>query len=444
MTRSLALLLALVCCAPTALEAARVMPGTPPASALAASIAPRQVQTIQHADALAELDRKVSAVLARSDSRPAGWLAHEQAANLYLTRARLSGDHDDYARAEAEIDRAFAIAGDGVGPFFTRVALNFTLHRLDRVAADLDRIERFAVLTDADRNELVIQRADLAFQSGDYPAAVIGFEQALAVHADITNQARLALYRWKTGESLRAEQLYHDALASLPPGAGEPAAWLHLQLGLIDLEHGRWDDALAHYNDGAAEFAGYWLLDEHIAEILTLEGKTDAALAAYSDILRRTASPEFMDAVAGIHLAAGRTAEARVFIDRAEQIYEARLARFPEAAYGHALGHFLDYGEDPTRVVDLAEQNHRTRPNAEAKILLARAYLKAKRVEDARAAITAALVTPWRTAELYAVAAAVATAAGDATTAGKHREQALAIDPYALDSRPRPALPSRP
>jgi Tfp pilus assembly protein PilF len=407
---------------------------------------PSTTRPLQHADALAELDARITAVLARAEAQPTGWLVRGQLADLYLTRARLSGDYGDYASAEAQIDRAFAIAGDGAGPYFTRVALNFTLHRLDRVAADLDRIEQFAVLRAEDRRALAVQRADLAFQRGDYPTAAIGLEQALAAEADITNLARLALHRWKTGDPVAAEWLYQRALARLPKRSGEPAAWLHLQLGLMDLERGRWDDALAHYHDGAAELAGYWLIDEHIAEILTLQGKTDAALVAYADIIRRTGSPEFMDAVASIHLAAGRPAEARPWIDRARQIYEAQLDRFPEAAYGHALAHFLDFGSDPARVVELAESNHRTRPNAEAKISLARAYLKAGRQGDARQAIAGALATPWRSADLFAVAAEVYAAAGDPAStaaAADYRQRALAQDPHAQDPHDEAPPPAR-
>ena len=83
------------------------------------------------------------------------------------------------------------------------------------------------------------------------------------------------------------------------------------------------------------------------------------------------------------HLAAGRTEDAKRCIADARKIYEAQLLRFPEAAHDHALGHFLEFGDDPARTVMLAEANHRTRPNAEAKISLARAYLSAGRQGDA-------------------------------------------------------------
>ena len=425
------LLLACQSSAPAAIAAA-------PVPTIAAPSVTMPAPVLRYADELARIDARIAAVLTRVEAQPRGWLALEQAANLYLTRARLSGDYNDYAKAQEQVDRAFAVAGDGVGPFFTRVSLNFTLHRLDRVAEDLATIAGFPIVTDADRRALVALHADLAFAQGRYAEALQGFERALAASEDVTDLSRLALYRWKTGDFLAAEDLYHRALVKMRSGEGEPLAWLHLQLGLMDLGRGRHDDALAHYRDAAAELDGYWLIDEHIAEILTLQGRTDEALAAYADIIRRTHSPEFMDATAAIHLAAGRTEDAERLITKAGEIYEAQLLRFPQAAYGHALDHFLEFGEDPARTLAIAEANHRTRPNAEAKISLARAYLEAGRVDAAQAVLAEALATPWNTADLHAAAAEVYTAADDVTAADRARARARAIDPRVFDGPPRP------
>ena len=438
LTACLTVLAACPTAAPTAAEPAAREP-TPgpdkPEPKLAPEPEPRPVAapapTKQHADELARIDQEIAATTQRAEAHPQGWLVLERIAGLHLGRARLSGDYDDYAKAEAALERAFTVAGKDAGPHLTRIALNFTLHRLDRVAADLERVEKYAIKTPADRRALRELGAELAFQQGRYADARAGFEAALAAEPeDVTNLARMALLRWKTGDFAGAEDLYGQALGKRVEG--EPAAWLHLQLGLMDLERGRHDEALAHYRDAAALLAGYWLLDEHIAEILTLQGQTDAALALYADIIARTDNPEFMDAVAGIHRAAGRTEAAAPLIARADAIYEAQLLRFPEAAYGHALEHFLEFG-DPKRAVTLAEANHRTRPNAEAKISLARAYLQAGRKDDARKAIDEALATPWNTADLHAVAAEVLTATGDAAAASEQRRLALAINPAVLD-----------
>jgi len=438
LTACLTVLAACPTAAPTAAEPAAREP-TPgpdkPEPKLAPEPEPRPVAapapTKQHADELARIDQEIAATTQRAEAHPQGWLVLERIAGLHLGRARLSGDYDDYAKAEAALERAFTVAGKDAGPHLTRIALNFTLHRLDRVAADLERVEKYAIKTPAERRALRELGAELAFQQGRYADARAGFEAALAAEPeDVTNLARMALLRWKTGDFAGAEDLYGQALGKRVEG--EPAAWLHLQLGLMDLERGRHDEALAHYRDAAALLAGYWLLDEHIAEILTLQGQTDAALALYADIIARTDNPEFMDAVAGIHRAAGRTEAAAPLIARADAIYEAQLLRFPEAAYGHALEHFLEFG-DPKRAVTLAEANHRTRPNAEAKISLARAYLQAGRKDDARKAIDEALATPWNTADLHAVAAEVLTATGDAAAASEQRRLALAINPAVLD-----------
>lgn len=438
LTACLTVLAACPTAAPTAAEPAAREP-TPgpdkPEPKLAPEPEPRPVAapapTKQHADELARIDQEIAATTQRAEAHPQGWLVLERIAGLHLGRARLSGDYDDYAKAEAALERAFTVAGKDAGPHLTRIALNFTLHRLDRVAADLERVEKYAIKTPADRRALRELGAELAFQQGRYADARAGFEAALAAEPeDVTNLARMALLRWKTGDFAGAEDLYGQALGKRVEG--EPAAWLHLQLGLMDLERGRHDEALAHYRDAAARLSGYWLLDEHIAEILTLQGQTDAALALYADIIARTDNPEFMDAVAGIHRAAGRTEAAAPLIARADAIYEAQLLRFPEAAYGHALEHFLEFG-DPKRAVTLAEANHRTRPNAEAKISLARAYLQAGRKDDARKAIDEALATPWNTADLHAVAAEVLTATGDAAAASEQRRLALAINPAVLD-----------
>lgn len=412
-------------------------PPTPSASApVAAPAQPVEVaapaRTTTYAAELAAVDEELAAVLRRAASSPSSWLALDKAAGLYLTRARLSGDYDDYARAEELVGRAFEVAGPGAGPSFTKIAVDFTLHRLDRVAEELQRVEGWAVKRSKDERALAAAHAELAFQRGDYPTALAGFEADLAAERTITSLSRLAQYRWKTGDFAGAEPLYREVIEQLRGEPGEQAAWLHLMLGLMDLDRGRLDDALGHYRDAEAALPGFWLIDEHIAEALALQGKTAEALALYEDIIRRTDNPEFMDAAAEIHRAAGREDEARALLARARTAYEAQLARYPEAAYGHALAHFLDFGEDPARAVELAEANHRTRPNAEAKISLARAYLKAGRTADARATIEAALATPWNTADLHATAAEIFAAAGDPTRAADERAKAVALDPTAV------------
>ncbi len=391
--------------------------------------APSNTAVPTYDEELAALTRSIENLEQRAKDYPKQWLHIQRLAGKYSTRARLTGDYDDYEKAEEALKRAFKAAPKGSGPFVARAQLNYTLHRLARIEADLDAADKKIVKNNTEQATLAGMRANLAFQRGQYDAALAGYTKAVKLDRSPTNLSQLALFHWKTGNFDEAEKLYTEAQSLYKGNNPEPRAWLHLQLGLMDLDRGRYEDALAHYQTAGQLMPGYWLIDEHIAEIKTLTGHVDEAKKLYEAIVARTGNPEFIDALAGIHHEAGNQAKADELIAKARAIYEKQLKQFPEAAAGHALEHFLEFGEDAKRTVALAEANHKTRPNAQAKILLAQAYLAAKRPQDALKVIEQALASRWRSADLHDTAADVYTAVGDTTKATKQRSLARAINP---------------
>lgn len=379
---------------------------------------------------LAAVDRRIAGHMKVTQTNPTSALAWGRVAELYLTRARLSGSYDDYAKAEEMIVKGFEVGSKAAfGPWMVRARLNYTLHRLDRIDVDFEKVTR---LPTQDGKELYARdlfAANLAFQRGQYAQAEALLVSLIDRLPSLPALSSLAHYRWKTGQFDEAEALYLRALESYDDEETEPEAWLHLQLGLMDLDRGRWDEALAHYRAGEALISGYWLIEEHIAEILTLQGKTEEAKAMYLAIIERTGNPEFMDAMAEIHQAAGQTAEADAWLAKANVKFEEQLRRFPEAAYGHALEHYLAHGDDPQKALEMARRNHALRPNADAQRLLAEALLAAGNEDEAKTMIEAALATPVRSADLHATAAAVYAATGDTAKAEEQRAAALAINP---------------
>lgn len=383
---------------------------------------------------LAAVDTELAARRELSDKSTNSWMAAQKVAGLYLRRARLSGSYDDYAEAE----RALAVAFErtrpgGSGPWLTRAHMNFSLHRFDRIEADLDRAEKRVATGREDARSTALLRANLAFERGQYAEAESALTELAQADPTLPKLSSLAQVYWKTARFDEAEALYRRALDAYHGRATEPRAWVHLQLGLMDLDRGRVTDALGHYHDAAKIIPGYWLIEEHIAEGLVLTRQPTRAEAMYRQIIDRTDNPEFMDALAELLQAKGDTEGAKALITRARARYDAQLARYPEAAYGHALDHWLAHEPDDAAVIELAEKNHALRPNADAKRLLAQAYLRAKRVDDAAAVVDAMLALPVRSAELHATAAEVLAAAGREDEAAAQREAARAIDPTAAD-----------
>ena len=321
---------------------------------------------------LARLDDALGDATARSRERYSEWLFHEAVARLYLRRAQLTGSFDDYAKAENALVDAFKVADPGVGPHLTAALFNFSVHRLDAAAAMLARIEQYAVpLSGADRAELVAMRGDFAFYRGDYGEARERYEESNALATGMAD-FRWAIHHSKTGD----RHLADDYLRSAAKGARTPQthAFFELHRGILDLDSGRLDEALLHFRTADRYFGGFWLVEEHIAEVATLRGDFATATSLYRQIVAKTGHPEYMDSLADIARARGQEAAADHWRERAWRAWQTRLRLFPEAAYGHALDHCLSKG-DRACALDLARKNHAARPYGEAKLKLAQALL---------------------------------------------------------------------
>ncbi len=340
---------------------------------------------------LAWVDLRLAHFAARAEARPED-LGATRAVELLIERAHLTGDPADHDRAQRLLDAAFAASPAGGGPHDAAASLATTLHRYDPALDHLQHVRGGDAL-----------RAAIALDRGEYDAARQALE-ALAETGDPAHLSRLAIVRWKTGDIEGAHAALDQAEARYHGAAHRPRAWVHLQRGLIDLEHARLDDAMAHYRDAERAMAGYWLIDEHIAEVHLRRGQLADAERMYRDLVDRTENPELMDQLAETLDALGREDEARVMVRRAREAYDRRLARYPEATWGHALGHWETYG-DPAEHVAMAEANFRNRPNGEAAIGLIRALHRVGRIDDARAQLVALQGTAFRSPEVALVEA---------------------------------------
>lgn len=382
-------------------------------------------------DELATLRRRLEQQVKRTE-KVKGYLAWQLAAGTALQIARLTGDYAEYKNAEETIAKTFE-PSPGHGSFGLRARFNYQVHRLDAMDDDLQEAKKRAAVTGGGKKAapIVVLMGNQAMQRGKYDEAQKLWDEADKMAADASRMSR-ALWAFRTGDFAKAEEIYEFMARNYHAREGEGAAWLDLIQAIMDLERGRYDDALAHLDDADKDLKGYWLVDEHRAEITALKGDTKTAETMYREIIERTNNPEFMDALASILAETGREDESKQWIDKATKRYEEQLELYPEAAYGHALGHFLDFGP-PERALEMAKKNFELRPNVEAQILLAQAQLANEKVADAKKTIDAALDTPWSSADLYHTASEVYAASGDETKAAELLAKAKAINPHVAD-----------
>ena len=399
--------------------------GTP-----AAAAAPQAGNTWRYADELRAAQQAVASAKGVITQGPVVWPQWQTLAEAELALAKLTGDYRAYIVAGQAIEQAFALSaasGPRQGPFALRARFNFSVHRLDAVEADLAQAEREST---ADTPGITGLRADLAFARGQHDQALRGFREALQQREDLTGLARLALWHARSGHASEAMALFDRAGLIYHGDSPYPRAWLALQRGLIQLDLGQWDLALAHYHDALRLLPDWWLAREHIAEIHALKREYDHAIALYTAVIADTDHPEFMDALASVLIERGERAAAQPWIAKARQRYDERLATLPEATYGHGLDHFLQHGV-AAEALALARRNHALRPNPEAKIALAEALLKAQEPKPALPLLREALASGWNTAALHAMAARVFAANGLVEEAVQQKQLALKRNPRA-------------
>ena len=402
-------------------------PAPPTPEPRAATIAPQT-----WAGALARADQSLAQGRELARTRGGEWLVQEKIANAAMARARLTGSFDDYAIADAALARAFQTAPKGGGPLLTRAVLDFSLHRLARAKASLDAIDGYAVKAEPEiGDEAQAMRGDIAFYRGDYAQALAQYRRS-GVTGGAGAAFRMAVYQGKTGD-IDAALVAIDAMARTArfPTA-QFLANLQLQRGGLELQRGGWGAAEKAFARADVIFPGSWLIEAHRAQMLALSGNRSDAIARLLVIAARNPGPEVMDALAGLYRAQGDYPNSRLWADQAGARWTARLAQFPEAAYGHVVEHELAFG-DPARALDMARRDYSARPYAASAIALGWACLANNQPAEALRVIRPVLASAWVSPEQHLVAAQAYLLLGDSEAADAEKQKALALNPRAAD-----------
>ncbi len=384
---------------------------------------PRQVTYDREA---ATLDAAIDGAVQLINKQPNNTLIALEAVSLYTERARLTGNYDDYRKAQALLDATTSRTNKASFPCLAHAKLHYALHRLQAASSALD-----ACPVTVDPVEIAGLRGDIAFYSARY-------REAEELYLSLVNQVgttpqyfRLAMLRNKMGSPGEAAALLEAAEKRYHGGSATMKAWFKVQRGLIAWDRGRIEEALALYSLASDELAGWWLIDEQIAEVKRLNGDTAAAKALYESVIRRNGLPEHMDELARLLREGAAPESATEWIKRAQTIYRDRLKLFPEASVGHAVDHFLQFGT-PAEALALARRNAELRPYGDAQIALAAALFRAGQASAAAECIARVEASGWNTAQLHAIAAQINAGLGRGAAADAQHAKAIQMNRHVM------------
>ncbi len=361
------------------------------------------------------------------------WLAYQDAATGWTSLARLTGDPDDYSRAEASLARAFGIAASGAGPHQTLATFELDVHRIDRALAALDVIDHYPV-PDAPpiQAEHLAIRGDITFFRGQTEEARRLHAQALALSAGPETLCRIAQLQWRTGSPGDANASLASCEASVRMRTPQFVAYIAVQRALMALNQGNWQEAMARFTEAERIFPGDWKTELRIAMMQAAMGDPAAATKAMEKLASKDSRPEVADSLANLYRLTGDGMRSREWAAHAAATWKRRVVQFPQAYWGHARDHELAFG-DPKAALRYAISDARNRPYGEPLVGLARTWIANSRADLALVLLAKADRTGWKSAEVERVRAEALALTGKADAAQAAHAAALAMDPRTYD-----------
>jgi len=223
-------------------------------------------------------------------------------------RAELTGSAEDYDRAEIALDRAEELAPQDADTIVARASLYRSRHWFGRALAVAEAgAKRFP-----GHGGLLAASGDAAFELGDLDRAAGYYYELLRVDDSLGSRARAARLADARGDRSRAIAQLEAAIASTTPTPEslDAIAWCRAVLGELFLSEGDPGQARRQYDLGLEARPDHPLVLVHLAELETVGGADERAIALYRRVLRRGPEPAARLALAALLRRAGSESEA--------------------------------------------------------------------------------------------------------------------------------------
>ena len=336
--------------------------------------------------------------------------------------ASLGGRLSDFSVAERVASETIGRFGPREDLCLLKANLDFRFHRLGAVRADLEAMKQ--------RPQARSVLADLDFQEGRYEQARREYEALITLDPVWDDMARLGHWYFKMGDLRAADEWLERAGEELTAKQMRSFAWVELQRGVLDLSCGDFNAARGHYDRAARAYSGYWLVDEHVAELLAAEQRFDEAEALYLSLIKRgEPRPELLQTVGELYLMMD-SPDADRFLDRALAAYLEPTSR-GEVHYWHHLSDFYsDVRPDGAAAVKWARKDLELRFNFNTQAAMGLALSVSGSHDEAVRWVELALASGVRNAHLFSTAAKVFGAAGRSVEAGQWLIAAGKLNPH--------------
>jgi tetratricopeptide (TPR) repeat protein len=282
------------------------------------------------------------------------------------------------------------------------------------LAVDPQCIEAFGILGDA------------ALELGDYDMAFENYQKMADLRPDLSSWSRGAHLLWLTGETNKAKTLMGKAIGAGAPFA-ENTAWCRIRMATMLFHEGAIrpaEETIRPLLEAGSKNSHLLLLTARIAG-----AKDDLTVAEkhYRTLLEAGPNQQAYAGLGDLMTAKGNAENAEKFYLKVEDLHASHMK---DGVHDHGfMAKFLaDNNRNLLEALRMAEERKLTK-NVQEADTLAWVYYKNGMLPQAIAAMKRALSHNTPDPEMHYHAGMIASAYGDLTSAKKHLERSLAMNP---------------
>jgi tetratricopeptide (TPR) repeat protein len=341
----------------------------------------------------------------------------------YQQRARETADASYYAKSEAALRRAFAVAPRD--PVATSGLASLALARHEfRKALVLSRRAR-ALAPGIVLNYGLV--GDALVELGRYDEAFRAFDRMVSLKPNLPSYSRISYARELLGDPEAAIEAMKLALDAAAP-RGEPAAWTHVQLGKLYFGLGRVEAAALEYRKALAAFPGYVYAFDGLAHAEAAKGHSAAAIEYAKRATETVPFPQFITTLGDLYRATGQERRAREQYRIVGAIERLLAANGVKTDLDLALFH-VDHGTRLRHALALARRAHADAPSIHADDVLAWALARNGRCQEALRHSRRALRLGTRDASMFFHRGMIERCLGRTAAARAWFDRAIALNP---------------
>jgi tetratricopeptide (TPR) repeat protein len=378
-------------------------------------------------DTRSPVERQLETVQAQLRQNPNDVKALGQLGQIYLQRARETGDPAYYPRAETAFKSALDHDGNNLAAIVGLGSLALSRHQFRDALTWGERARTLAPQTAAVYGVM----GDAQTELGLYPEAVATFQKMIDLRPDLASYSRVSYARELHGQMDGAIDAMRQAADAGAPG-DEGTAWTRVQLGTLYFTTGQLDAAETEYRHALFEVPNYLHAEAGLGRVAAARGDYAAAITWYKQATATVPVTQYVIELGDIYAAAGQpqaAADQYALVQVQARLLAANGVNddleFALFAADHPAA-----GLSPAEVVAQARAALAARPTIYGHDVLAWALYRAGQYDEAAREITAAFALGTQDPLLSFHAAAIAEARGDTATARQDYQAALRINPH--------------